>query len=46
MTNTTKIQVMKPICKVCGYIPAESWDRICPRDKNYMNLDLVEIEVK
>ena len=40
------ITIMKPQCKVCGYIPAESQDRICPKDKTYMNLELVEIEVK
>ena len=40
------ITILKPKCLVCGYIPAESQDRICPKDKNYMNLELVEIEVK
>ena len=40
------IKILKPQCKVCGYIPAETQDRICPRDKKYMNLELIEIEVK
>ena len=40
-----KIKVLKPKCLVCGYTPAESQDRICPRDKKYMKLELVEIEV-
>ena len=41
----TKIQVLKPKCD-CGYIPAETQDRICPRDKKFMKKQLVEIEVK
>ena len=40
-----KIKILKPKCLVCGYIPAESQDRICPKDNNYMKLELVEIEV-
>ena len=40
-----KIKILKPKCLTCGYIPAESQDRICPRDNKYMNLQLVEIEV-
>lgn len=40
------IQIMKPKCLTCGYISVESQDRICPKDKKYMRLELVEIEVK
>lgn len=41
-----KIEVMKYKCDKCGYIPAESQDRFCVRDKSYMRFQLVEIEVK
>lgn len=46
MTNTNKIKIMKPQCKVCGYTPVETQDRICPRDKSIMKLEIVEIEVE
>jgi len=39
-----KYQVLKPKCE-CGYIPMESWDKVCPRDKKIMKTQLVEIEV-
>ena len=41
-----KIKVLKPKCLTCGRVSVESQDRICPIDKTYMKLELVEIEVK
>jgi len=40
-----KIEILKPKCQTCGYIPMESWDRICPRDKSVMRTELVEVEI-
>lgn len=40
------IQILKPKCDICGRVSVESQDRICPIDKKFMNLQLVEIEVK
>lgn len=40
------IQVLKPKCDICGRVSVESQDRICPIDKKFMKLQLVEIEVK
>ena len=40
------ITILKPKCLTCGRVSVETQDRICPIDKTYMNLELVEIEVK
>ena len=40
------ITILKPKCDICGRVSVESQDRICPKDKKFMNLQLVEIEVK